>query len=104
MKTTHNLEFFSTDIWIGDFRKFQVGTVGGAWRATPISYEILALDNSQPGNGHMIDVIEWFEASCKRDKRSLRILECWNLGFKKHLIEKHGFTDIGNNQIEKTWI
>lgn len=84
--------------------KFRVGTIEGAWRATKKSYEILSIINSNPGNGHLTDVLEWFGSSCKRDKKSLVILELWNDGFKKHLIEKTGFKVKGKDNLEKKFI
>jgi len=105
-KSTHNLEFLSahwnnplnTDGW----QVFKIGTCGGQWRSSwPNCYEILTIINDNPGNGHLDDVLEWFEYSCKRDKYSLKILEVWNKGFAKHLIEKRGFTkEKGDNLIK----
>lgn len=81
----------NTDPYNIPFRKFKIGTIDGAWRATPEAYEILAITNSKPGNGHLTDVLQWFEHSAKRDEKNLRVLECWNGGFMKHLIKKRGF-------------
>ena len=76
---------------------FRVGTCEGLWCSTAKSYEILAVKNNKIGNGHFNDVLEWFEQSCRRDKKSLKILEVWNSNFKKHLIEKRFFKDIGKD-------
>jgi len=105
-KSQHNLLFevapyhmqFCDDI---EWKLFRVGTCQGLWTSIPSSYDILAIDNMELNNGHLNDVFQWFERSCKRDKKSLRILEVWNKRFKKHLIEKRRFVDIGNDNLEK---
>lgn len=91
-KTTHNLEFQIAHWIFQDFIRFRIGTCHGLWRSTDDAYEILAVNNDQPGNGHFNDVLEWFEHSCKRDGKALMILEVWNKMFAKHLATKRGFT------------
>jgi hypothetical protein len=54
--------------------------------------------NDRPGNGHLEDMFEWFEHSCKRDNKALVIAEFFNERFKKHCIEKRGFTEIPNKK------
>jgi hypothetical protein len=105
-RTEHNLNFEiasheSFDIFKQGWIAFRVGTCEGLWRSTDESYEILAVKNKQIGNGHLNDVFEWFENSCKRDNKSLKILEVWNESFKEHLITKRFFKDIGENNLEK---
>lgn len=95
-KSKHNLKFEIADWITGDaleagFKAYRVGTVTGLWKATDFSYDILAFDNLVPGNGHLDDVFEWFEQSCKRDGKVLRILETMNYPFYQHLITKRGF-------------
>lgn len=95
MKTVHDLEFYDM-IWPKDpnWHEFKIGTVTGLWQTiqSPIpAYQILSFLNRSPGNGHLEDVFQWFENSCKRDNYCLIILEVWNQTFKKHLIEKRGF-------------
>lgn len=85
-----------------DWVMFQVGTCNGQWRATPDAYEILSIINEDPGNGHLIDVLEWFEFACKLSKKPLRFLAFENLRFKQHLMEKRGFTEKGED-VEKDW-
>ncbi len=99
--TTHNLDFLSADWDLNPaFSCFKIGTVEGLWFCDGMSYNIIAFQNSEPHNGHLDDVFEWFEYSCKRDGYSLRILELLNHKFKSHLINKRGFVDIGNNNLE----
>lgn len=81
--------------------EFQIGTCHGLWKCKNRQYQILAIDNDEPGNGHLDDVFEWFENSCKRDGYNLVIQELWNLGFKKHLIEKRGFKPLGKDNLIK---
>ena len=95
--STHNLQFGIAPCTTADFTRFKIGTCEGLWRATAKTYDILAIINTEPGNGHFIDVLEWFEQSCQRDQKDFQILEIWNEGFKKHLIEKRGFLEIGND-------
>lgn len=98
-KTMHNLQFEVAN-WPNilrekvPFHRFRVGTCEGLWRQRDEFYEVLAIKNNEPHNGHLIDVLQWFKQSCKRDSFSLKILELWNEGFKRHLIEKHGFREI----------
>jgi hypothetical protein len=94
IETTHKLDFLSKP-WERDpeWHVFKIGTCNGQWRATDESYDILTIINEEPGNGHLTDVLEWFEFACKRDGKMLRILEVWNKRFYKHLIEKKGFID-----------
>lgn len=109
--TTHKLDFGVAD-WrpldgfpiAGEFKRFKVGTCKGLWRSTSRSYDILAITNDVPGNGHFEDVLEWFENSCKRDGRDLNILEVWNKDFKKHLIKKRGFKKKGVDDVVKKFI
>lgn len=100
-ESTHKLEFLVSVKDALGFSGFKVGTCHGLWRSTTDSYEILAVINETPNNGHFTDVLEWFFNSCQRDNRVLHILECWNKRLKTHMIEKHGFVDIGNDTIEK---
>ncbi len=107
-KTTHNLPFMVAEYpclflesgelpWIS----FKVGTCEGLWRVLPGAYQILAPINHKKGNGHMDDVLEWFEYSCKRDGYDLVILELMNSAFEKHLIEKRGFKKFKYNSLIK---
>jgi hypothetical protein len=48
-------------------------------RSTFTAYELLAIVNQQPGNGHFREAMQWFEQSCRRDHKRLIIRECWNL-------------------------
>lgn len=105
-KTTHNLPFLSAN-WANPFNTegwqvFKIGTCNGQWVSTEKTYDILSVINDNPWNGHFTDVLEWFENSCKRDKRSLRILEVMNEKFARHLVIKKGFTyQSGNNLIKR---
>jgi len=103
--STNKLDFLSgpaprraqrMDGWKG----FQIGTCHGLWRSTKKSYQILVVANREMGNGHFQDVIDWFENSCQRDGRSLMFLEIFNDDFSKHLVDKRGFTVVGDDAIK----
>lgn len=100
-KSEHGLAFEVAPWITHEFSRFRIGTCEGLWRSTKKSYDILAITNDKIGNGHLNDVFQWFENSCKRDKKSLRVLELWNEQFKQPLINKRGFTDIGNASVER---
>lgn len=92
-ETSHKLSFetrpwfFSPDEW----QQFRVGTCGGLWHVTDSAYQILAIINMSPNDGHFDDVLEWFENSCRRDGKCLEFLELLNESFSEHLIKKRGF-------------
>lgn len=94
--TTHNLDFESAEspyeVFFKDGHKlFRIGTCEGQYGSTKDSYYILSVKNNTPHNGHLDDVFEWFENSCKRDGRNLLVLECMNPKFYLHLISKRDF-------------
>lgn len=71
MKTTHSLEFLAAPFEHDDsLVRFKVGSCHGLYGCTNEAYELIAVMNDQPGNGHLTDVFEWFEASAKRDKKA----------------------------------
>jgi len=97
--TTHQLQFLVRPlppIMGGDdgWMEFKVGTVTGQWKDTSENYVILSFNNRCKGNGHLDDVFEWFEHSCKRDNRNLLIEEIINPHFYKHLTDKRGFVPL----------
>jgi hypothetical protein len=81
-KATHD-----TTNWM----RFRVGTCEGLWTSEDDSYTILAVTNNEPGNGHFDDVLGWFEFSCARDNKLLRIREVMNEFLAVHLVLKRGF-------------
>jgi hypothetical protein len=87
-----SLPFESTEtFYIDDWLCFRVGTCHGLWRSTDDAYEILAIKNNKQGNGHFDETLQWFESSCRRDGKKLRLYELWNKQLERHLIEKRGF-------------
>jgi len=97
-KSTHNLPFETAPHFMEGFMNYRVGTCTGIYCWNEKCYMILAVGNSKEGNGHLQDVFDWFENSCKRDKRHLMVLEVWNKRFMKHLIEKRGFIPCGDTE------
>lgn len=100
-KSTHNLDFEVVQWHDPSMQLFRIGTCEGLWTSDKKSYIIIAVTNSEPGNGHLNDVFQWFEASCKRDKKSLKIVEIMNMDFMFHLINKRGFKKISGMNVEK---
>lgn len=101
-KSTNDLPFECRP-WVRnpEWMDYRIGTCTGLYSTSMISYDILAVQNSKQGNGHFQDVLDWFENSCRRDGKSLKFLELMNDELKDHLINKRGFLDIGNNNLEK---
>lgn len=109
-KTEHSLEFEIAEwpVNLNDdtghraapWFQFRVGTCEGLWRDNGDAYEILAIINSQPHNGHLVDVFQWFEYSCKRDKKNLKVLEILNTRFEQYLLRR-GFEKIKLGVIKK---
>jgi len=87
----------------GNLMRFRIGSCTGLWCSEDESYDIIAIDNSKKGNGHFEDVLQWFENSCKRDKKQFRILEIINHNFMIHLIEKRGFHRLDGNNVGKNF-
>lgn len=99
-KSTNNLDFLtetqSTRVLIDDgfdWKGFRIGTCHGLWCHDGLDYRILAVVNDESGNGHLQDVFDWFENSCKRDNSNLIIMEFTNPDFKSHVIRKRGFSE-----------
>jgi len=84
------------------FARFRIGTCEGLYSFGD-SLDILAITNSDPGNGHFEDVLEWFYFACKRDKKDFRFLEVWNKRLKNHLITKRGFKPDGVDNVIKKY-
>lgn len=100
--TTHRLAFEIATWWrTNEYLLFRVGTCEGAWRSTSTTYDILSIDNEHSGNGHFTDVMEWFEHCCRRDGKQLRFLEVLNDRLRRHLIEKRGFTAVGDHCVKQ---
>src|ERR1700683_705260 len=101
-RSAHNLIFEMCEFeYDPTFYRFRIGTCDGLWTTEGKAYIIVAVRNSQPGNGHFEDVLQWFENSCRRDGYNLRIAEFFNPRLKAHFIEKRGFKPYGINDVEK---
>lgn len=93
-KTTNNLDFEVAESpypQLIPHKMFRVGTCEGQWGSTNDSFFIMSIENNQQGNGHLNDVLEWFEYSAKEYNKNLIVLECMNKRFYEHLINKRGF-------------
>jgi hypothetical protein len=108
VQTTHGLDFEQAK-WeplpgfpiAATFARFRIGTCEGLYSFGSDSLDILAITNSDPGNGHFEDVLQWFEFACKRDKKDFRFLEIMNKDFKKHLLTKRKFKPQGKDNVIK---
>jgi hypothetical protein len=106
-KSTHNLPFLCRpyEFKIDDgniYDEFKIGTCVGLWTCSETSYDILSIINKIPGNGHIQDVLDWFENSCKRENFDLRFMEIMNEKFAEKCIKNHGFTrEKGTNNLIK---
>lgn len=102
--TAHKLDFEACD-WprdpSGEIKLFRIGTCYGQWMSTDHAYVIISVMNEVQGNGHLEDVFQWFEHSCKRDKKALVIREFFNDRFKEHCLKKRGFVKFGDNDVIK---
>src|SRR4029078_5524749 len=74
---------------------FRIGTCEGQWVSIDDCYVIISVKNNNRGNGHLDDVFEWFEFSCKRDNKNLLVVEFINERFYKHCLSKRGFIAVG---------
>ena len=102
--TTHKLDFECCRWPLNpEFMLYRIGTMEGQYFIEGNTINILSFLNTKPNNGHLEDVFEWFEYSCKTHGLKLRILEVMNARFKEHLIAKRGFVDIGKDNLEKTF-
>ncbi len=81
-----------------EHQMFRIGTCEGQWGSLADSYFIMSIKNSEPGNGHFKDVLQWFEHSAKRDNKNLLILQCVNRKFYTHLISKRGFNSLDKSR------
>lgn len=84
------------------WRHFRVGTCTGLYRAANAAYEILAIENSAPGNGHVEATLKLFYARCIRDNYMLVVLEVWNDKFRSKLASL-GFINRENDNYMKTF-
>jgi hypothetical protein len=93
IKTKHDLDFeMSRDgSDTSGLAVFRVGTCCGQFRVADDAYEIVSVLNTESGNGHFDDMMQWFEHACRRDDKGLRFTCILNERFAFHLIEKRGF-------------
>lgn len=101
--TTHNLDFEGAEspyakLLNDDHKLFRIGTCGGQYGYTSDSFYIISVINKEPNNGHLNDVFEWFEYSCKTSGRNLLVLECMNEDFYQHLLTKRGFLPLDKDK------
>lgn len=105
-KSTNNQNFEIAPYWgiLNEIVKsnekyisFKVGNIKGAFRALDSQYQILAVFSNRPGSGHMKDVLEWFENSCKRDNYDLVINDVVNPRLVGYL-HRNGFSIVPDSR------
>ena len=104
-KTSNNLdiEITVTDMPYEDcgfWKQFNIGTCIGTFGEQEHYIEIFGISNKNKGNGHLNDVLEYFEYICVKKNKNLYITHFENQGFKNHLINKRGFAGQGNSVIK----
>jgi len=96
-KSSHKLKFKTAPHIIGGattgLERYEVGTVHGLWNQARLSVDIFALINTEPGNGHVDDALEWFFAIAKEGAVGVRIVNITAEGFRKTLIDEWGFSE-----------
>ena len=103
--TKHNLDFevarspYKAHGFEDGHMMFRVGTCEGQWGSTDDSFYIMSVANDCQGNGHLDDVFEWFEYSCKQHNKNLLVLECMNKAFYEHLLSKRGFAPLDKEKM-----
>lgn len=100
-KSEHNLDFYAAPFWIPGNICFKIGTCEGLYTTTRKTYDIIAVKNNCKNNGHFRDVLQFFENSCKRDRKDLRIVALFNKRLMKHLTDKCGFVPIDDDNVIK---
>lgn len=72
---------------------FEYGTVVGEWTMNPTmdAYVILAIANSEPGNGDFKDFMGEIYKDCVEDGKHLEFNKIENTKFEEHLIKNYGF-------------
>ena len=89
-----------SDILGTGFKRFRVGTCHGLWRDKDNAYEILAIANEEPHNGHFGATMHWFETSAKRDGYTVRVLEIMNASLARTL-KRRGYSIVDANTMAK---
>ena len=78
-----------------NWREFLIGSVKGIYFVENKSYNIVAIQNTKPKNGHFERAVEWFEKSARQDKYILRFLETNNPKLVQKLLSL-GYQQEGN--------
>lgn len=82
------------------WRHYRVGTCTGAYRDAIQSFEILAIANSKPGNGHVEAMLAYFFKSCEKYSKHVIVKEVINTSLRDKLC-KLGFTCMIDNDYIK---
>lgn len=93
--TEHHLDFLAAD-YPGPFndhsqKAYKIGTCNGLYKIDGKFMILIAINNDNPGNGHLNDVFQWFEWAAKEAGMPLMIVAFMNERFYNHCINKRGF-------------
>lgn len=104
-KSKHNLEFVPKEDGVrpnDEIRiRFTLGTCNGLYEDNSEFLNLFGIFNSEPGNGHFDDVLEWFEYMCKRDNKDFLITWLDNQNLRDHLLKKRSFLPHGPRGVRK---
>lgn len=81
--------------------KFICGTVDGIFTVERDRIVMIGIGNMDPGNGHVVDVFQWFDRAAKELKKDFWVVEIINAGFHRCLVERHGFQIATNKSVYK---
>lgn len=80
------------------YSNFELGTCAGAIRGGPTMYELLAVTNSQPGNGAFKRLMRHLLALGRAHRRDLIVLEIKPEYLYQHLIKTYGMQPVGTTR------
>lgn len=89
-KSQHNLKVYVNPFTVAGIDagvlQFKIGTTHGIFKNFSLSVDVFTVINDNPGNGHMEDFFEFFEAHAKKTNRVFRMCEVSDQEFKNALI------------------
>lgn len=94
-----NLSYDEHSNWM----TFNIGTCCGYFGEDEFFTDIFMITNMNKGNGDFDLTVKWFEERCLNNGKKLLFSAIENKRLLKHLINKRGFTLIGNIYAEKTY-
>ena len=85
-------EWYLNDVLGVNNLVFRVGTVHGMFgKFEEGTLQLIAIGNDEIGNGDFAKAMDWYEKTAFDMGLKPEVVEIWNQGLKKHLIEKRGY-------------